>query len=76
MLQNNYTLNPYQVEALKSVHKKIMESGLIRMGIPNIEHGRFIETSDKTFDLIIQEAQILLEEKEEKQKITNDLKKN
>lgn len=74
MEQKKYVLTEEQVKVLKDVHKKVVENGLIRVGIPFTEQERFVDSSDKTFDLIIKESQEILESIGEKREIMNELK--
>jgi len=75
MADSKYTLNSVQIKILKEVHKKIIESGLVRIGIPFKDHKGFIESSEETFGLIIKETQNKLVEAEKKKEFMNDFKK-
>lgn len=72
---DKYILNDKQLVALKNVHKRVMESGLTRIGIPLTERERFLDTSNATFDLILKETQELLTETAIREEVMNELKK-
>lgn len=74
-MSDKYTLNATQIKIIKEVHKKIIESGLVRVGIPYKDHKRFLESSEETFGLIIKETQVKLIEAEKKKEFMSEFKK-
>ena len=74
-MKNKYILTDDQVMVLDNIHKRIIEGALIRMGIPYAEHNRFLTSSQKTFDLLIEEAQKTLTEIGGTNEVMDQLKK-
>ncbi len=71
-----YILTPEQIVALCEAHKKIIETGLIKLGFEYKEHEEYIESSEKTFNSLIRETQRILTEKGVKEQIRLEIKRD
>ena len=73
-MENKYILTENQKMILKQVHARVIESSLVKMGIPTEDSKRFIEASNHTFDALIKEAQEILTQIGATEEIMEDIK--